>query len=507
MDGHLSMALAALLPLATFTGSARPSEPTDNASPAPRFEPAPCGFADVPADWAQRNGVTCGWVRVPAQRDRAGADTLKLWVVNVVASGNRKHPPVIRVMGGPEPIRFAYLTGQRATRLRQNHDVIFFDYRGLGRSEPALSCQVDPVRGATMDERLASKLRQYASCREQIVASGIDLSVISSRANAHDIDDIARALGHEHYYLDGFSYGSVTMLELMRTRPDGLRGAFIGTPFAPDSTLHDTVSTFAQALARMQEQCSTVQPCAKRFPDMAGSLGKAMDRMDREQWSAGGRRLLPADLFDSLWTLMVAEDYEWVPLAIDAAAHGDAKVASRWIAATLTGGDFFLPELTDAAAIVAATVNCTDIAKGASIAPDLQAAARLHPYLAKVVSPADGFDRLCATWGAAEVARDARDGVASDLPMLVASLRFDPATTPADARLITRLLPHATLLEHPGGTHMTLPLDPCLIGIETAFFADPQKPLDRSCTAGWKAPAFRLEGFPEYVASSLSASP
>lgn len=504
MIRRFCLALAAPVLLGGL-GVAHSAEPGAIAAEGPRFESIPCEFADAPADWAQENGVTCGWVRVPAHHGDAGKGTLRLWVAKVPAVRDSGRPPIIRVMGGPEAVRAVYITGPRTTRLRQNHDIAFFDYRGVGRSEPKPACNVEPVGGETIDQRLVSKLNQYATCREQIARSGIDLSTINSRENARDIDAVARALGYGPYYVNGGSYGSTTTLELIRTRPPGLRAAVIGNPFPPNTTLHDTVSTFALSLQQMQEHCDLTPVCAKRHPDLAATLGKAMDRFDRERIASGTRRLQPANLLDSLWNLMVGNDFERVPSAIDFAAHGDAALVAEWVGATSAGFDFFLPELTDSAAITHATVLCADISQGRPIAADMRAAGQRYPYLKKAIAPADGFDRLCEAWYPTTVAVDVRDAVTSDLPVLMYSLRFDPTTPQTDGRLTARSLSRATLLEHPGGTHSTLLFDPCLIGMEAAFLSDPAAKIDRSCTAGWMPATFALDGFEEYVVALRAA--
>lgn len=463
------------------------------------FEAAPCRFPETADAKADGNDARCGWVHVRARRDGTDRRRLRLWVVRLPAFHDTGLPPVIRVLGGPEPMRPAYLSGTRTTRLRQRHDVVFFDYRGLGRSEPQLSCQVEPVTGETADARLASKLHQYAACRRQLEEAGADLDAIGSRENARDIDDIARALGYASYYTHGGSYGSVTTLELIRSRPDGLRAAVVGTPLPPNSPLHDTVGSFASALARMQAHCDRTRSCAGRHPDLAGTLAKAMERVDRTPLRHDGRRLLPSDLFTAVWSLMAMDDYVWVPSAIDFAAHGDADALARWIGSNSAGWDFFLPEPGDAFSIVNATVNCQDIARGVPIADDMRAAAERHPHLARAILPADAFDRLCATWRPSPPPADARDAVASDVPVLFFSLHFDPVTPPEDARLAAASLPNAIVLEHPGGTHVSRVVDPCLIELEAAFLADPRGALDTACTAQWRQAEFVSEPFDAYL--------
>lgn len=498
MDRRRVAALSSLL-LGGLCGAACPAALAASEAVATTFEAASCGFDEATDATSVRDAV-CGWVHVPARRDDDAGSRLRLWVVRLPAFQDTNLPPVIRVLGGPEPMRLAYLTGARTTRLRQQHDVIFFDYRGLGRSGPQLRCQVGAVTGETADARLASKLRQYVACRRQLDEAGIDLDAISTRANARDVDDIARALGYSHYAVHGGSYGSMVALELIRSRPAGLRAAVIGTPLPPNSPLHDTVGSFALSLERMQAHCDRAQTCAKRYPDLTGTLAKAMDRIDRTPLHHEGRRLLPSDLFNAVWSLMAMDDYVWVPSAIDLAAHGDAEALAGWVGANSAGWDFFLPEPGDAFSIVNATVSCQDIARGSPIADDMRAAAGGHPHLARATLPADAFDRLCASWRPSPAPADARDAVASDLPVLFFSLHFDPVTPPEDARLAAASLPNAIVLEHPAGTHASRVVDPCLIELEAAFLADPHGALDTACAAEWRQAEFVSEPFDAYLA-------
>src|SRR5207249_4064469 len=113
------------------------SASTPSAGPViPTFEPAPCGFKDVPEDWPAKNGLTCGWVTVKAHHDRPDSVTLRLWVFKMAAIDRSKgpQPPLIRMVGGPEPAGVTPTSKRSPTydvvlRLRADRDVIYFDYR------------------------------------------------------------------------------------------------------------------------------------------------------------------------------------------------------------------------------------------------------------------------------------------------------------------------------------------------------------------------------------------
>ena len=69
---------------------------------APEFEPAPCAFKDVEPDWAERNHVECGWLRVPESRGKHGSRILKLWVaIARTEMGTKREDPILYIHGGP----------------------------------------------------------------------------------------------------------------------------------------------------------------------------------------------------------------------------------------------------------------------------------------------------------------------------------------------------------------------------------------------------------------------
>jgi pimeloyl-ACP methyl ester carboxylesterase len=492
-------AVAALL-----VGGAASASAASAAPVIPRFESAPCGFKDVPEDWPAKNGLTCGWVTVKAHRDWPDSATLRLWVFKMAAIDRSKglQPPLIRMVGGPEPAGVTPTSPRSPTndlilRLRADRDVIYFDYRGLDKSEPALACKVAPVTGATLDARWRSKLGQYADCRRQIDAAGTDFGAVGATVGAQDVEDIAQALGYRTYALWGSSYGTFPELYLVGRRPAGLRAAIVGVTFPPDTRNIEQFSTFGQGLTAMQRECDRNAPCHARFPDMAGSLRRAMDRLDRERLMGHSRRLTPADLYQSLFNMSTDPDsLALVPLAISVAEKADAKLVAQWMDAT-KGEDLGLPEVTDPQIAGALATVCSTVPDPSSSEGAVKAAARRYPYLAKAIHPTDALKRVCEIWKTAPPPRDLRQPIHSDIPVLFYYARLDTAVLVSDTLRVAKSLPHSTVIEVPGVGHNFS--DACLVDLYVAFLDNPTGVLDRSCTAQMKPITFALDGFEGYV--------
>jgi pimeloyl-ACP methyl ester carboxylesterase len=484
-------------------GAAAASTPSGGPS-IPRFEAAPCGFKDVPEDWPAKNGLTCGWVTVRAHHDRLDSATLRLWVFKMAATDPFKanQPPLIRMVGGPEPAGVTPTSPRSPTnplilRLRAGRDVIYFDYRGLDKSEPKLACKVAPVTGSTLNERWRSKLAQYADCRRQIDAAGTDLGTISATDGAQDVEDIAQALGYPTYDLWGSSYGTFPELYLVGRRPAGLRAAIVGVTFPPDTRNIEQFSTFGQGLTAMQRECDRNSACHARFPDMAGSLGRAMDRLDRKTLMGHSRRLTPADLYQSLFNMSTDPDsLRFVPLAISVAEKGDPKLVKEWIDAT-KGEDLGLPEATDPQVAGALATVCSTVPEPRSADGAVKAAALRYPYLARAIVPADSLKRVCEIWQASPPPRDLRRPIRSEVPVLFYYARLDTAVLTSDTLRVAKGLPHATVIEVPGVGHNFS--DDCLVDLYSAFLNNPSGILDQSCTKEMKPISFALNGFEDYV--------
>ena len=407
------------------------------------------------------------------------------------------------MVGGPEPAGVTPTSPRSPTnplilRLRVDRDVIYFDYRGLDKSEPRLECNVAPVTGATFDKRWQSKLAQYADCRRQMDAAGTDLTAVGATVGAQDVEDIVQALGYRTYDLWGSSYGTFPELYLVAHRPAGLRAAIVGVTFPPDTRNIEQFSTFGQGLTAMQRECDRNPACRARFPDMAGSLGRAMERVDREALMGHSRRLTPADLYQALFNMSTDPDsLALVPLAISVAEKGEAKLVAEWIDAT-KGEDLGIPEVTDPQVAGALATVCSTVSDSRSIEGAAKWAARRYPYLAKAVYPTDAFKRVCEIWKSAPPPRDLLRPIHSDVPVLFYYARLDTAVLVSDTLRVAKGLPNSTVIEVPGVGHNFS--DTCLVDLYVAFLDNPTSVLDRSCTAQMKPITFALNGFEAYVA-------
>jgi pimeloyl-ACP methyl ester carboxylesterase len=173
----------------------------DRAVPAPpRFEPTPCPF---PADDTILKQIRCGYVEVPENRAISKGLRLKLSVAILRSLSSDPRPdPVVVLAGGPgSPLVTAApgvalpgsVQGDVANQmvakaliqtLRADRDVIFYDQRGVGFSEPKMcpeeSTNWGPRPGEGPTGRRARLPEVATRCGDSMRRAGLDLAQYNS---------------------------------------------------------------------------------------------------------------------------------------------------------------------------------------------------------------------------------------------------------------------------------------------------------------------------------------
>ena len=238
----------------------------------PVFEPAPC-HVNFPAG----ADVACGMVIVP--QDRAHPDERTLRLAVAVFKAHRNNPvadPLIFLDGGPGARTldsYAGGLGSFLLPINRQRDIILFDYRGIGHSDPALTCPESLE--ATGDEWVTA-------CRARFEAQGVDVTDFTTRDNAADAADIVRALGYETYNVWGGSYGSSVAMTLLRDHPENVRAAIVTALQPPQGDLQAAIPVYLQrTIDTLSELCQANDECASAFPfDLTDALAMIVERLN-----------------------------------------------------------------------------------------------------------------------------------------------------------------------------------------------------------------------------------
>lgn len=464
--------------------------PTPSAAPTgvPRFEKEDCWFKE-PASAE----VECGYLIVPEDHAKPDGPTLKLAVARFRSdSGNPEPDPIVYLEGGPggSPLRSlvpqfdAYLSG-----LLKKRDLILFDQRGTGYSQPALDCpesiqqtmdMLPQNLTAAQSEDLSNKA--LLTCRERLIKEGVNLAVFNSAQNAADIGALVKALNLQQVNLYGISYGTRLALTAMRDVPHVIRSVVIDSVYPPQVDLYSQLPVNgARAFEALFKACADDRACADAFPDLKSEFFKLVDRLNTapvtmtitlhsgEQKEAlmNGDGLIGL-VFQSLYGTTIIPS---IPRMIFDIRDGNYTMAAGLQAE-------FLASMDNISNGMQYSVQCNEEVPFDNSA-DLDATLKQYPQYGALA--ARGQYAFCSAWGVPTANAKENQPVSSSIPTLVFSGGFDPITPPTWAELTAATLSQSYDFNLPRGGHGTSLSEDCPRKIMLAFLDNPSAKPDAAC--------------------------
>jgi pimeloyl-ACP methyl ester carboxylesterase len=206
-------------------------------------------------------------------------------------------------------------------RLWRDHDLVFVDQRGSGRSNP-LRCSTAPNGRFSPNLSGRRLLAAIAACGVEL---GSERRHYSTYATALDLEEVRKALGVERIVPLGVSYGATVAGEYARRFPDRL-DAVVMDSASPVETL-DTMSTLPQlALARVFREACYPPGCSELIGRPVTLIAEASARLLR--------RPLAGLTAQDVYSLVKLSDLDPlvrtdIPATLQAAIHRDAGPLRR----------------------------------------------------------------------------------------------------------------------------------------------------------------------------------
>jgi pimeloyl-ACP methyl ester carboxylesterase len=497
--GVLALVLSGFLP-----AIAQEATPVGTPSPGPRFEPGPCPFP------VGRQPIECGSLTVPEDRAKPDGRAIRLAVAIVRSRSDEPAPdPLVFLAGGPGGPVLSFLGWPGALvpfgPFLAERDVVIFDQRGVGVSEPSLDCpEVDAIRDAYFaaesgEESGTLEAAAVAACRERLAGLGIDLAAYTTAANAADVDDLRRALGYEQVNLLGVSYGTRLALTVLRDHPAGVRSVILDSTLPPQvDAAVEVLTNFDRALGELFAACNADRTCSASYPGLEAAFWDVVGRLDAspvtvDAWlpdsfgpegPQGGREHEVVVAGDGLLSVVFQALYVHnlivlLPRLIDQLGEGRTDTLRFLLEGLVpqyglgTEGAFYSIQCADEAAFTTAE---------AAAAEEL-AYPRLRGLVRSSTFAGEGFLAACAGWGAATAAPIEDEAVVSDVPTLVLAGQFDPITPPSAGRLALQTLANGSFFEYPGIGHGAVGSHWCPADMAVAFLDDPTVVPDAACMA------------------------
>lgn len=484
--------------------------PTPAQGYTPVYTPTPCIFEPPTPD------ITCGTLTVPLDRDNPNGTQVELAVAILPALiPEAKAPdPVIYLEGGPGASALYNIHRWPGHPLRATRDLILYDQRGTGFSQPLLNCPEieDGDRGA-----LSSPL---AHCRYRTLEQdAIPIEHYTSAASAADVADLAAALGYQQVNLYGISYGSRLALTVLRDHPQIVRAAVLDAVFPPEADLlADRITSRFRAFEALFGACAADPACAARYPDLEATFYAVVDRYNAEPYPITAEWVrMPSPLTgDAILTAFFLGMYstptlgmipEGLALLDRAATQEDVIYGYFLVQGYLTETAYRTRDIPDEPTIredagvidyearygraeyaegMYLSVNCSE-ELNFSDAPAAMStdALRLPPTMIEYLrNDVRGISFGCAVWNVAEQPRSENERVLSEVPVLLIGGALDPIT-PVDWMVSAQAgLPNSQIAVFNYGGHGVSLDSPCGVGLVVAHINAPALDLDLSCARG-----------------------
>jgi pimeloyl-ACP methyl ester carboxylesterase len=458
------------------------------ATAADQVALTPCQRTDIP-------GAMCGTFEVYENRVAKSGRKIPLNIIVLPASGpNRAPDPVFWLDGGP---------GVGATRvapagiqgflsvLHPDHDLVFVDSRGTGKSKP-LTCSIgdDPANLPQFFGPLFP-LDAIRSCR-QTLEKNADLRLYTTPIAMDDLDDVREALGYDKIDIVGASYGTIAAQVFMRQHPEHVRAVFltgVGTPGLkqplpfPRGAQH--------ALDLLFVDCAADAHCSEAFPHLKDEFAALLSRFDAgpievRLFNPGSKQLEPIKLerdnfVERMRLFLYTTTFgSFVPLIIHKAYENDfipfETLAIRYNPGSLLSRGEYL------------TVTCSESVQ--FITPREVRREAKHSFVGdrRITS----HIAACKEWPRGDIPASFTAPVKSTLPVLMFSGELDASTPPWLGKVAVRFLPNGKQVNARYYGHQTD--SQCMLDVMRNFIAAASvKDLDTSCAEKIRRPPFPTE--------------
>lgn len=427
--------------------------------------------------------MTCGTVDVPEDYADPNSEILSLYVVKFHTNGTRPAAdPVVYLHGGPGNSSIFTVWGAWSSfsEYALDRDLIVFDLRGTGFSEPSLSCpELYDIAEYTLTEWTA----RMDDCHTRLEREGRNFATYTSATFARDMDQIRQAMGYEQWNLLGISYGTRLALTALRDNPAPIRSVILDSTFPLEIDLYEYRGYSAErAFTTLFESCRQDIACNTAYPTLEADFYALVERMNGIQ---------PPDRYFSPDADRVAQGDGLVRSLFQALYRTDVIPSLPRILHELSIGDspdyaYFNLDLQS---------SLSYSALDSAIRYALECNEELPFNNQSLVTTSSNFDALirfatgtsedmfalCQSWTLAPP--DPRESmpVTSDVPVLIMAGEFDPITPPQWGIKTHQHLSNSTFVMIPHAGHGVSILPGCPRQIGRAFLNSPNRYVDTSC--------------------------
>ena len=416
----------------------------------------PCPSVDC-SDIHEPERVKFGYITVPEdykQPERSRRLQVAFAIIKA-RSKNRKPDPVILFAGGWGSPILSRIPYYLEYPLGEERDLILYDYRGLGYSEPPIC----PGLGEEVYSQLTAassyqvfsvwQRDRFDQCLDDLGEAAIDHNLYGTEERSLDANLLGMKLGYDEYNVFGTSGGTATIQRFLHHATVPVRAAILDSTVPKGyPMIFESTGNFAESLVLVLDRCKQDGACSKAYPQLKERYLAFLEDLDKKPMKLRlkgrtkvflNRQEVNALVFNQLYDY---QNLRFVPFFLDALIKRKKFVLRRIIrpweieqmVTEAVNGPGFLNYMNDYKAFQHGVE--------ASLSTTLSEYEVLDAYWVYYVS-----DRRF------EASEKERIPVKSEVPTLFLSGEYDPTTRPHYTELLLPNFSNSTHLKFPNAGH------------------------------------------------------
>jgi len=393
-----------------------------------------------------KEDITYGYLTIPENWDSTNDKTVEMATVIIKNKTKRdtNKKAILYLEGGPGANGINFMEYWLSHPVREQHDVVLIDIRGVGLSKPRLCPDLGKTlfkifaSDHTREEDEAEKVEVTLKCRDDILQRGIDLTAYNSKTIVKDLNALRTTLGYDSWHLYAVSYGTHIAQVYANDFPDDVSTMILDSTIPDISTyLTQNTTNYIRSLNKVFASCKMNPPCNEAYPDLKQKYYNTVKdikakpikvTVDKNVISEGTFTYNAEDFKIAIHQALYNKHLvDVIPLLIQEFSNRNEVVLSK-----------LLPAFSGAINLdygVYYCISCNEVIPENPIKAFEQDAAQ-NPSMGGGLSFYKSDYKVCEKWlpNSVETVDSAFIESGSLIPVLVFSGRFDPITPPENAK-------------------------------------------------------------------------
>ena len=395
--------------------------------------------------------LRCGFVLVPENPVEPDGSKIKIhYAVIPAVKPLYPHEVFLAINGGPgqSTIDSAALFNNTFSKIRETRDILLIDQRGTGKSN-LLSCPENSGHYAlTMNNSSIDYAAETQKCLDQLDA---DVTMYDSINAVEDFETIRKSLGYKKLHLYGISYGSRMAQLYMRYYSEAVETVTLDGVVPMQQSVLAIGMSIDRGLLVVFDQCKKDDVCDQHFSNLEKEFNALNEQLTKNPISipifhpSTGHPESFLITRDKLLSILRLSMYSpstrsLIPLAISQAKKKNYQPLLGLFSLVMDGIDL-------AGGMHNSVVCSEDIHR---ITPVMLTEIK-QSYAANSMYQA--MDEVCSIWPSKKVDEDFSVSIASDIPTLLLSGFYDPATPPEWGHLASAKMTNSVHFIAPYASH------------------------------------------------------